>query len=292
MNKNLRAFNWSAVLELLPDRSVEALRELLSDVSRSGCLIRLYALSPERDKLRTQMIGHLRELCFEIGNSPWTEFFDTMINQVEITELALAEIESSLDEDEYSALDTADQAWSLLAWAASEMLDVHRQMFATLEHYRSGDSIIIDPLHFRLDEEHGFGSAVGRIYQVSQTVANTLRMLGHRKDWSTSGKFAIPARTYPDAAKLSSAHRISRLGDYWQGVIDESKHHRFWGGHFEVKDPDHEQKELFPDLEHVIVSVKTRLERRDDCQIAEYIARNRMQRSAALAYRHIAQSNA
>jgi hypothetical protein len=292
MNKALRAFEWKAVLELLPDYSSGALQDLLSDVSRSGCLIRVYALPLERDELRLEMIEQIRLLCLEIGGSSWLEFFGSMLNQVEITELALAEIDGSLNQDDYTTLSPADQAWSLLTWAAGESLDVHRQMFEALENYRTGDGIVLDPLHFRLDKKHGYGSAVGRIHQISRTVANTLRMLGHRNGWSSTGRFAIPARIYPDATEISAAQRISRLGDYWEAVLDESEHHRFWGGHFVVNDADAEQKEFCPGLEHVIVGVKTKPERRDDCQIAEYIARNRMQRSEASAYRSITRSDA
>jgi hypothetical protein len=292
MNKALRSFDWAKVLELLPKDSLEGLRELLDDVSKSGCLIRLHALSSEKNDLRTQMIKHLQALCSALGGPDETLRLQFLIDQVEVTELALAMIESSFNQDDYAQLNPADQASSLLTWAAAEMLDVNRQILETLDQFRAGDGIVIDPLNLRLDKEHGHGSGVGRIYQVSQTVANTLRMLGHRNDWSATGKFAIPARTSPDPTMISSAERISRLGDIWQGVVDESKHHRFWGGHFEVQDPDDEQKEVLSGLQHVIVSVKSEEERRDDCQVSEYIARNRMQRSQLSVHQRISVTNA
>ncbi len=107
-----------------------------------------------------------------------------------------------------------------------------------------------------------------------------------------SGKFALPARVEPDEDNLSAAARISRLGDVWQRVVDESKYHRFWGGHFEVRDPDEEQKTVQPGLEHVIVSVKTERDRRDDIRIAEYIAFNRIQRKQVVISRNIVRSSA
>jgi hypothetical protein len=164
-----------------------------------------------------------------------TKYFEFLLHQIEITELALAEIDSTVDEDAYTALPPDQQAWSALRWAAREMLDVHRQMHARLASQRKGEFVMIDPLKLRVDKEHGYGLAAGRVHQLSATVANTLRMLGHRNDWTASGKFALPPRVEPDEENLSAAARISRLGDVWQHVVDESKHHRFWGGHFEAR---------------------------------------------------------
>jgi hypothetical protein len=45
-------------------------------------------------------------------------------------------------------------------------------------------------------------------------------------------------------------------------------------------------------LELVIESATTERERRDDCHIAEYIARNRMQRSQFSSFQHISRSDA
>src|SRR5665213_3479642 len=149
-----------------------------------------------------------------------------------------------------------------------------------------------DPLTLRVDKEHGYGSAAGRVHQLSQTVANTLRMLGHRTEWTASGKFTLPPRVEPDEENLSAAARISRLGDVWQKVVDESKQHRFWGGHFEVREADEEQKTVLPGLEHVVASIKTQRDRRDDVQISEYIALNRMQRKQFSVSQNIARTTA
>lgn len=292
MNRALRAFDWVSVLALLPQQTLESLRRLLSDVSRSGCLIRLHPLTPEQDQLRTTMIDELKILSGRLGGTQATKWVEFLLHQVEITELALSEIETTLNEDDYSALLPDQQAWSALRWAAGEMLDVHRQMQAGLEIHREGDVVLLDPLKLRVDKDHGHGSAEGRVHQLSDTLANTLRMLGHRNGWTASGRFTLPARIEPDEKHLSAAARIARLGDVWQAVVDESKYHRFWGGHFEVREPDHEQKTVLPGLEHVIVSVKTERDRRDDVRISEYIALNRMHRKHLVVFQDIARSSA
>ncbi len=292
MNKALRAFDWAAVMSLLPDQTLESLRKLLGNVSRSGCLIRLYSLSTQQDELRAQMIDKLKVLSAQLGGTHETKYVELLLHQVEITELALAEIESSLKEDDFTAQSLEQQAWSALTWAAREMLDVHRQMQAGLDNHREGEVVMLDPLKLRVDEEHGSGLAAGRLHQLSDTVANTLRMLGHRNGWTASGKFTLPARVEPNEDNLSAAARIARLGDVWQHVVEESKYHRFWGGHFEVRDPVEEQKTALPSLEHVIVSVKTERDRRDDIRIAEYIAFNRIQRKQVVISRNIARSSA
>jgi hypothetical protein len=292
MNKALRAFDWPAVLNLLPDQTMESLRKLLTDVSRSGCLIRMYPLSAEQDELRTKMIDEFKTLSTKLGGDRARKYVEFLCHQIDVTELALGEIGHSLDEDAYSRLSPELQAWSALIWASREMLDVHRQVQENLDNQRRGQTVMIDPLTIRLDKKHGHGSAAGRVHQLSQTVANTLRMLGHRNKWSASGKFVLPHRVQPSTENLSTAGRIGRLGDIWQAVLDESKHHRYWGGHFEVQDADEEHKSVFPGLKHVIVSVKTERDRRDDVQIAEYIALNRMQRKQFSVYQNIARTSA
>jgi len=238
------------------------------------------------------MVDELNSFSARIGGAQATKYIEFIVHQVEITELALAEIEGTLNEDDYSALLPSQQAWSALKWAASEMLDVHRQMQAGLENYRAGEVVLLDPLTLRVDKEHGYGSAAGRVHQLSSTLANTLRMLGHRNGWTASGKFTLPARIEPDQDHLSAAARIARLGDVWQAIVDESKYHRFWAGHFEVREANEEQKAVLPGLEHVIVSAKTERERRDDIRISEYIAFNRMQRKQLVVFQNIAQSSA
>jgi hypothetical protein len=292
MNRVLRAFDWAAVLAMLSDQSLDSLRKLLSSVWQSGCLIRLHSFSAEEDKRRSKMIDELKSFSTRIGGAQATKYIEFIVHQVEITELALAEIEGTLNEDEYSALLPSQQAWSALKWAAREMLDVHRQMQAGLENYREGDVVLLDPLTLRVDKEHGYGSAAGRVNQLSSTLANTLRMLGHRNGWAASGKFALPARIEPHQDHLSAAARIARLGDVWQAIVDESKYHRFWAGHFEVREADEEQKATLPGLENVIVSAKTERDRRDDIRISEYIAFNRMQRKQLVVFQNIAHSSA
>jgi hypothetical protein len=161
------------------------------------------------------------------------------------------------------------------------------QMQAGLENYREREVVLLDPLTLRVDKEHGYGSAAGRVHQLSDTFANTLRMLGHRNGWTASGTFTLPARIESAQEYLSAAARIARLGDVWQAVVDESKYHRFWGGHFAVREANGEQKTVLPGLEHVIVSVKTERDRRDDVRISEYIAFNRMQRKQLVVLQRI-----
>jgi len=292
MNRALRAFDWAVALATLPDQTLDSLRKLLSDVSRSGCLIRLHSLSPEEEVRRSKMIDELNALSARVGGTHATRAMQFILHQVEITELALAEIEGTLNEDDYSALVPSQQAWSALKWAAGEMLDVHRQMQAGLENHREGDVVLLDPLTLRVDKEHGHGSAAGRVHQLSDTLANTLRMLGHRNGWTASGTFTLPPKIEPGQEHLLAAARIARLGDVWQAVVDESKCHRFWAGHFAVREPDEEQKTVLPGLEHVIVSVKTERDRRDDIKISEYIAFNRMQRKQLVVFQNIARSSA
>ena len=292
MNKALRAFDWATVISLLPEQTLESLRELLGDVSRSGCLIRLYSLSSEQDELRANMIDELKVLSTRLGGTRGAKYVEFLLQQVEITELALAEIEDSLQADPYTIQSPDQQAWSALMWAAREMLDVHRQMQAGLSKHPEGEVVILDPLKLRVDKEHGSGLAAGRLHQLSDTVANTLRMLGHRNGWMASGKFTLPARIEPDEDNLSAAARISRLGDVWQRVVDESKYHRFWGGYFEVRGADEEEKDVQPGLEYVIASVKTERDRRDDVRIAEYIAFNRIQRKQMVVSRDVGRSSA
>jgi hypothetical protein len=292
MNKALRTFDWPAVVTLLPEQTLESLRKLLSDVSRSGCLIRMYPLCAEQDELRTKMIEDIKSLCAQFGGPKATRYFEFLLRQVEIVELALAEIDSTFDQDDYAALTAEQQAWSVLLWAAREMLDVHRQMQTGLDNHRKDESVIIDPLTLRVDKEHGYGLGAGRVHQLSQTVANTLRMLCHRNPCDSSGKFTLPPKVETNESNLSAASRIFRLGDVWQDVVDESKYHRFWGGYFDVQEPDEEQKNILPSLENVIVSVKTESERKDEVQIAEYIAFNRMQRKQFIVFQEISRSNA
>jgi hypothetical protein len=60
MNMALRAFDWPAVLSLLPTQTLESLRELLGDVSRRGCLIRVHSFT--------------RNLAFYVGGQPFHFF--------------------------------------------------------------------------------------------------------------------------------------------------------------------------------------------------------------------------
>lgn len=292
MKKALRAFDWGSVVALLQEQTVDSLRELLSDASRSGCLIRLHKISPQDEELRSQFIKELRQLCATIGSNEGADYFEFLLRQVNIVELALAEIETTLEQDEFSSLAPDIQVWSAVSWTAREMLDVHRQMQTVLDESKDSIGVIIDPLTLRVDKEHGYGLAAGRIHQLSQTLANTIRMLGHRDPWGIGSSLKLPARVCVSEENMAAAERILRLGDVWQAVLDESKHHRFWGGHFVVRDPTSEEKTISPKLEHVIMSEKTELDRRDDVQISEYIALNRMQRKQLSTSQNISRSNA
>ena len=162
MNKALRVFDQSTVLSLLPDESSDTVRELLGDISRSGCLIRLYALTPEQEEHRAQMINWLNALTKKRAKeSGYVKF---LLDEVaRITELTLAEIESSLKDDLFSTLPIDQQAWSALEWAGREMLSVQRQMEEGRRERSEGDQVIIDPLNLRVDKEHGYGLAAGRL---------------------------------------------------------------------------------------------------------------------------------
>ena len=179
-----------------------------------------------------------------------------------------------------------------MEWAGREMRDVHRQTMDGLRASAEGRSVVIDPLTLRLDKSHGHGLADGRIYQLAETAANTLRMLGHQRKWSKTGVFQLPPRITPSADEMAIAQRVSRLGDVWQDLMDESRYHRFFGGHFRPKAPDAEQLGIMPQLELVFASVKTERERRDDAQIAEYVAWNRAQRWTFSTSRNISRTNA
>src|SRR5258708_3385903 len=76
MNKALRAFDWPAVVALLPEHTLENVRELLRDVSRSGRLIRLYALSAEQDERRAKMLEELKTLSAQLGGPQATKYFE------------------------------------------------------------------------------------------------------------------------------------------------------------------------------------------------------------------------
>jgi hypothetical protein len=292
MHVALRAFDWPTALALLPQQILEALRELLSDVSRSGCFIRLYPPSSKENESRAKMIDELKAFTARLGGTHAMKYLEFLLLQVEITELALVQIEGTLDRDEYRALPADQQAWSTLMWAAREMVDVDRQAQAGLTSQGKGKPVVFDPLTLRVGKEHGNGLAAGRLHQLSLTLANTLRMLGHRNRWTASGKFMLPPRGDQDEKNLLAASRISRLGDIWQHVVNESKYHRYWGGHFEVRDADEESKSLRPDLEHVIVSLRTDPEKSNDLQISEYIAVSRMQRKQFSVAMNIARSTA
>lgn len=134
MNKALRSFDWPAVLALLPEHTLQNFRELLADVSRSGCLLRLYPLTQKEDELRANMIHELKSLGAQLGGAQLTKVIELLLRQVKITELALDEVNKTFNEDDYAALAPGKQAWSAVMWAAREMLDVHRQMQAGLEN--------------------------------------------------------------------------------------------------------------------------------------------------------------
>ena len=75
-------------------------------------------------------------------------------------------------------------------------------------------------------------------------------------------------------------------------MLDLSKHHRYWGGHFEVREPDEEQRTVLADVDIVVLSATTERERRDDVQISEYIASTRMERLALSAFMGVQKMNA
>jgi len=292
MKKALEKFDWAAVLAHLPDNGEESLKKLLTDITRTGVLIRVFSLSESKEKRRAQFIEELKVFVSGAGVEAADKYLKYLLLQVEITEAALRVIDMTLSSDAFSSFSESHQAWSVLEWASREMLDVHRQSMEGLRASQTRGAVIVDPLTLRLDKAHGEGLADGRIYQLAETAANTLRMLGHRQKWSKSGIFQLPPRVAATASKMEAAERISRLGDVWQDLMDESCYHRFFGGHFEPKDPDVEQLGLMPQLELVFASVKKEDERRDDAQIAEYVAHNRAQRWTLSASRSISRTDA
>jgi len=102
----------------------------------------------------------------------------------------------------------------------------------------------------------------------------------------------LPAREEVNAVDIASAARVARLGDVWENLLDESKHHRYWGGHFTVEEPDAEQLQVLPGLKVVLRSATDEKDRRDDAQIFENISHTRLERIQFFAARNIAKSNA
>ena len=292
LKKALEKFDWPAVLAHLPDHEEESLKKLFTDVARTGILIRVFALLPAVEQKRKAFIAELTAFVEGTTSENAKQYLKFLLSQVEITEAALRDIEKVLASDLFSSLPEAHQAWSILDWSAREMLDVFRQGVDSLEETTEGAGVVVDPLTLRLDKANGQGLADGRLFQLAETAANTLRMLGHQGKWSQSGNFQLPPRCLPSQDEIAAAQRVSRLGDVWQDLMDESRYHRYIGGHFEPKLPNNDQLAVLPNLELVFSSEKTERERRDDAQVAEYVAHSRAARWTFSVARRIARSGA
>jgi len=292
LKKVFERFEWSGVVGLLPDRSENTLQDLLSLVSKTGVLIRVYDIGAAKDAKRAQFIEDLKSFVASSKIDQAEAYLAYLLSQVAITEAAIREIDETLAQDPFSSLPADRQAWSILSWAATEMLDVHRQMNEGVQARTVDGGLFIDPLNLRVDKAHGSSLADGRIYQLAQTAENTLRLLGHRNKWNASEAFVIPARVEVSADDLKAAARVARFGDVWQGLIDESLYHRSWGGYFKIRRPNREQLSVSPGLEVVFDSVKTARERRDDMQIAEQVAQTRLQRWLLSVSRGISRTDA
>lgn len=292
MQTAMRRFDWNGVSALLHERTDEILTRFLTDINRSACLIRLHDISVEENQLRAQFIDHLKQFTSEGGGASATVALDHILEQVELTELALAEIDSTFRSDDFAKHPPATQAWAILSWASREIVEIYAQLDSAFKALPAGSTVVIDPLTVRLDKEHGQGLAAGRINQISHTTANTLRMLGHRNRWFANGRFQLPAQQQVTEKEIDSAARIARLGDVWETIVDESKMHRYWGGHFRVEPPDAEQLQVLPGIKAVLRSATTEAERRDDAQIFEHISHIRLQRISFAAVQKISHSNA
>src|SRR5712671_5587798 len=108
----MRNFKWADVVAMLTERTRETLKCVLADVNRSGCLIRLHAISALKDACREQFVHSLRQFATDIGGASAAAAVDYILTQVELTELALAEIEGSFDSDPFAHQRPETQAWA------------------------------------------------------------------------------------------------------------------------------------------------------------------------------------
>jgi hypothetical protein len=226
------------------------------------------------------------------GGESALKLLEFLLPQVEVTELGLAEIRGSLQADDFYELPPPTQAWAALEWAAKEILGVIDQLNVALAKHADGDAVVIDPLRLRLDKEHGQGLASGRVSQIARTLANTLRMLAYENDWFVDGNLDLPGKQEVTNEEIESVARISKLGDVWDDLLEESLYHRYWGGHFEVQSPTSEQRELMPDLTAVLVSATSEFERRDHIAVYEHIAHIRFERISHAAATRIRATDA
>lgn len=127
MKKALERFDWAAVLVHLPDHGEESLKKLLTDITRTGVLIRVFLPSESIEKRRAQFIEELTKFVGGTGVDGADRYLKHHLLQVEITEAALRVIDTTLSSDAFSSFSESHQAWSVLEWASDEMLDVHRQ---------------------------------------------------------------------------------------------------------------------------------------------------------------------
>lgn len=77
MKKALEKFDWAAVLAHLPDNGEESLKKLLTDITRTGVLIRVFSLSKSIEKRRAQFIEELTMFVSGIGPRPLPSHWDS-----------------------------------------------------------------------------------------------------------------------------------------------------------------------------------------------------------------------
>ena len=106
----MEKFDWAAVLAHLPNHGEESLKKLLTDITRTGVLIRVYSLSELIEKRRAQFIDELTMFVSGTGIEGAEKYLKYLLLQVKITEAALRVVDSTLTSDAFSSLSESHQA--------------------------------------------------------------------------------------------------------------------------------------------------------------------------------------
>jgi|SRR5579872_391787 len=120
----LRRFDWEAVTAFLDAGTAKTLRHLLTDINRSGCLIRFHEIPAEEEHLREQFIEQIKEFTSRIGGPSAATALNHILRQAELTELALAEIDATFSSDEFSEKWPATQAWAILTHSGASLISL------------------------------------------------------------------------------------------------------------------------------------------------------------------------
>jgi len=217
----------SSLLESLSAEDAELIPQIIEEnVRESGCLIQP---RPKKgsEHVKRKFIEYCRNKIGQDGDTELTAKFEKHLNEAEILQSGYHEILKSLKNSEAGKLTPAQQVWSSLERAVSEIKVLESQLEQTAASHQG----FVDPVRAKVKRENSSDIDPDSVVNtVTNVLGSTILMLAYENGWIKSQQLRLPDRQSVSEQMRFQAGTTAYLGMLWRGLKHSDDRLRYFGG--------------------------------------------------------------